>query len=324
MVSSRPTVVELFAGAGLFGSAFRDQGFRLIRAIERDPVAAETYSLNLGNHIEVADVTKTVPIGRCDVLIAGPPCQGFSTLGLRRPNDPRNNLSLEVIRWARILRPFVIAIENVAAFLESHQLQRIKRLLIRDGYHVDSFVLDAFDYGCPQHRRRSFTIANRRGIKLSHPRRTRSVETVREAWVGLPSKADGKNNHYSPQPSKIALARMRLIPAGGDKRDVMKKSPKLAAPSWWAVTGEVTDAWGRMRWDAPSNTLRTCLQNPSKGRYIHPNQNRVISLREAARLHSIPDEWAFAGLPTQIARQIGNSVPPRLGRAIARLIGCVL
>jgi len=111
-----------------------------------------------------------------------------------------------------------------------------------------------------------------------------------------------------------------MIPEGGDKRDIMRAAPELAPPSWWSFPGQLTDVWGRMEWDRPANTLRTCLQNASKGRYIHPEQERVISLREAARLHSIEDTWSFSGLPTQVARQIGNSVPPRLGRAVARCV----
>ncbi len=324
MLASRPTVVDLYAGAGLFSYAFKQAGFRIKRALEIDAVAAATYAANLGNHVEVADVAKSEPTGRCNVLIAGPPCQGFSTLGRRHAGDPRNRLSLEVVRWAETLRPNVIVIENVAAFLDSPVWRRVTQRLEGEGYQVDSFVLDAFDYGCPQVRRRSFTIANRHGRQVLPPRRRRNVQSVRDAWRGLPTQPNGENHHYAPEPSEIALARMRVIPSGGDKRDVMRRAPHLTPPSWWRLSCEVTDAWGRMEWDKPCNTLRTALQNASKGRYIHPEQHRVISLREAARLHSIPDKWQFVGLPTQIARQIGNSVPPSLGRAIARLVGRVL
>ena len=120
------------------------------------------------------------------------------------------------------------------------------------------------------------------------------------------------------------MARMRVIPPGGDKRDVMRAAPELAPPSWWKIRGEATDVWGRMLWDEPCNTLRTALLNASKGRYIHPEQDRVITLREAARLHSVRDDWRFAGTPYQVARQIGNGVPPALGRVVARAVmGCL-
>src|SRR5438045_2054847 len=102
------TIVDLFAGAGLFSYAFAAEGFTLVRAVEGDPRAAATYGRNVGGHIEIDDVRRASPHGRCDVLIAGPPCQGFSTLGRRCPTDPRNYLSLEVVRWARGLRPSVV------------------------------------------------------------------------------------------------------------------------------------------------------------------------------------------------------------------------
>jgi DNA (cytosine-5)-methyltransferase 1 len=320
MLNSRPTVVELFGGAGLFGNAFKQVGFNIIRAVEKDAVAAATYAKNVFHDVEVADIRKVTPTGRCDVLIAGPPCQGFSTLGRRNPNDPRNRLSWEVVRWSRKLRPKVVVIENVTAFLDSPNWRQITNAFKRDGLKVSSFILNAIDYGCAQIRERSFTFAHSTNSEIVSPRRRPSCNTVAEAWEGLSRRPDGKNHHYSPRPSAIALARMRVIPVGGDKRDVMKRCPQLAPPSWWHVSCEVTDAWGRMRWSEPANTLRTCFQNASKGRYIHPTQNRVISLREAARLHSIDDEWEFVGLPTQIARQIGNSVPPCLGRAVARSV----
>lgn len=324
MKLKRPTCVEIFAGAGLFSHAFQQVGFVMKRAIELDPIAAATYAQNVGYHIEVADVRRVTPSGKCDVLIAGPPCQGFSTLNRARLSDRRNRLCYQVLRWSRVLNPKVVVIENVPGFLCSPQWRRVSNDLSRDGYRVDSFVLDAFDYGCPQLRQRSFTIANRYGMQVSPPRRRKRLQTVREAWDGLPAKPNNKNHHYSPEPSEIALARMRVIPPGGDRRDVMERAPNLTPPSWWRLSCEVTDAWGRMEWDGPCNTLRTALQNASKGRYIHPEQDRVISLREAARLHTIPDSWTFVGLPTQIARQIGNSVPPALGRAVARRVAAIV
>jgi len=283
-------------------------------------VAAETYRRNVGDHIDVADLRRVRPEERCDVLVAGPPCQGFSTLGKRNPADPRNRLSLHVADWARELRPKVVVVENVAAFLRSTVWESLYRRLRRVGYEVKTFTLNALDFGVPQVRMRSFTIASRVGFCDIRPLRNRRELTVREAWRGLPAEPNGRRNHYAPEPSALARARMAVIPPGGDKRDIIRNAPKLTPPSWWTLCCEVTDVWGRIHLDRPSNTLRTAFQNPSKGRYIHPTQDRVISLREAARLQSIPDDWMFVGLPTQIARQIGNSVPPVLGRAVARSV----
>ena len=317
----QPRVIDLFAGAGVFSFAFADEGFQLVRAIEKDPFAAATYASNLGSHVDVKDVRQVRPEGECDVLIAGPPCQGFSTLGKRDIKDPRNRLSLEVARWAAVLEPRMIVIENVASFLDSPIWLVLARRLGALGYKMKSGVFNSLDFGAPQIRCRSLTFASRRAMPDLSPRRTRTDQlTVRAAWRGLPAVPDGQNVHSSPVPSQLALARMKVIPPGGDKRDVMRRAPELAPPSWWRVPGDVTDVWGRMEWNAPCNTLRTALQNPSKGRYIHPSQHRVISLREAARLHTIPDDWTFVGPPYPVARQIGNSVPPALGRAVAKAV----
>jgi DNA (cytosine-5)-methyltransferase 1 len=315
-----PTTVDLFAGAGLLSGAFATEGFELIRAIELDSVAAVTYRKNLGNHIEVGNLASLRPSGRCDVLIAGPPCQGFSTLGKRDPKDQRNLLSLRVADWAKELKPQVVVIENVAAFIGSPIWVRLRRSLRRQGYKIQALTLNAYDFGVPQIRWRSFTIASKIDVSYPEPVVRCGGRTVRDAWEGLPPEPSGKRNHYAPTPSNVALERMKVIPPNGDRRDVMRIAPELAPASWWNLRCQVTDVWGRMAWDSPSNTLRTAFQNASKGRYIHPEQNRVISLREAARLHSIPDSWEFEGYPTQIARQIGNGVPPALGRAVARAV----
>ncbi len=321
--SSKPTVVDLFAGAGLLSHAFTREGFDVQRAIELDPLAAETYRMNMGDHVECNDVTRTRAKHDCDVVVAGPPCQGFSTLGLMRQDDPRNSLGMHVVRFARASNASVVVVENVGAFLKSPAWERMRLAFVRADYEVTAFTLNAVDFGVPQTRVRSFTIASRIGVPTTPRPKRGDARTVREAFAGLKLEADGENHHYAPTPSKLALARIRLVPPGGDKRDILRRNPRLAPPSWTRLDhggAEATDVWGRMDWETPCNTLRTALQNPSKGRYIHPSENRVISLREAARLQSIPDHWRFAGKPYPIARQIGNSVPPLLGRAIARSV----
>ncbi len=311
-------MIDLFAGAGLFSFAFRQVGFALERAYEVERDAAATYRANLGERIEVRDLAHTKPEGRCDVLIAGPPCQGFSRLG--RCDDTRNGLSLLIPKWVRATKPSVVVIENVPQFVHTAVWRRLARSLARAGYIVSVWTLDAADVGVAQHRLRSFTFASLNGeITMTH--RRRPTPTVADAWHGLPRRPDGLNHHYSPVPSALALERMKHIPAGGDRRDIVRRAPHLAPPSWSTLRGnDVTDVWGRLRWHEPSNTLKTTLLNASKGRYIHPSQNRVLSLREAARLHSIPDSWCFEGRPYPVARQIGNSVPPALGRTVARAV----
>jgi len=322
--AARPRFVDLFAGAGLLSHAFAAEGFSPLRAVERDPVAAATCRENLGGVVEVQDVRRARPEGRCEVLVAGPPCQGYSSIGPRRSRDPRNLLCLEVVRWARAMRPLVVVVENVPRFLESPTWSLLAERLAALGYRVTSVVLEASDFGVPQHRVRSFTFATRAGTPVPEPPRLRAPRTVRDALADLSPRPDGRDLHHAPRPSPLALARIRLVPPGGDRRDILRRDPSLAPRSWLGLGSQATDLWGRLRWDRPANTLRTRFQNASLGRNLHPSADRVISLREGARLQSIPDGWRFLGLPTQVTRQIGNSVPPLLGRAVARAVRAAL
>jgi DNA (cytosine-5)-methyltransferase 1 len=316
----KPKVVDLFAGAGLLSHAFAVERFHVVRAIEQNTVAAETYRRNVGDHVQVEDIRTLTPSGECDVLIGGPPCQGFSTLGSRDKSDPRNRLTMQMAVWAEVLRPKVVVIENVPSFLASQHWVNLRLRFEALGYGVSSVVLNAAEFGVPQLRQRCFAFAARTDMTTVTARRRRRYTTVREAWDGLPSRPDGVNGHDARKPSPIALARMKVIPPGGDKRDVLRAAPHLAPKSWAKIGGQATDVWGRILWDEPSNTLRTALLNASKGRYIHPVQHRVITLREAARLQTIPDSWQFVGTPYQVARQIGNGVPLLLGRAVAKSV----
>jgi DNA (cytosine-5)-methyltransferase 1 len=306
----------LFAGAGLFGHAFASEGFAPRLAIEMDAVAAKSYAANLGDAIIVADARSASAGPRCDVLIGGPPCQGFSTLGKRREDDPRNALCLEMPRWARMTKARVVVVENVAAFLRSEAWEEMAGEFEMMGFEVEAALVNAKDFGVAQMRSRSITFASK--IGLPKIKRGGKKTNVKDAWEGLPDSPDGRNLHFAPVPSDLALARMKLIPYGGDKRDVLIQAPRLAPQSWLRTKNEVTDVWGRMRWDRPANTIRTSFLNPSKGRYLHPEQDRVITLREGARLQSIPDSYVLCGKPTQMARQIGNGVPVLMGRAIAQ------
>jgi len=313
------TFVELFAGTGLFGKAFIQEGFVPIQAVEFCAQAAATYRSNVGDHIKIGDVKTLSARGKADLLIGGPPCQGFSTLGKRDSSDPRNKLGLEMVRWAKESDAKVVVVENVGAFLGSTHYQVMRRKFEKLGYVVSSFILDAADHKVPQHRVRSFTIASKIGspeIPHSH----RPYITVREAFKNLP-RIDGKDTLHKSRPiSDLASARMSVLPANGGKKDIMLLAPELVPESWWKIPNQAVDVWRRMDWNKPSNTIRTSFINPSKGRYVHPVRNRVITLREAARLHSIPDDWKFHGTDTSVARQIGNSVPPLLGRAVARSV----
>lgn len=310
---------ELFAGAGLLGGGFKMAGFESVFAAELDDSAVSTYNENLDPVAEIWDITKVKPNLNYDVLVAGPPCQGFSTLGRRDPKDKRNDLSLYVFNWAKAHSPKVVLIENVPQFLESNQCSLLTKKFKSIGYEAVSWILNSEDYGVAQKRLRSFTIFSCIGLPTP-PRKSKKRLTVKDAFDGLSMVADGENFHISPIPTDLALKRIKLIPACGDKRDVMRQSPSLCPPSWIKMGNQAVDVWGRMAWDRPANTIRCSFQSASKGRYLHPVMNRVISLREGARIQGIPDSWKFYGNRTSIARQIGNGVPVPLAKAVASSI----
>ena len=271
--SDRPRAVDLFAGAGLLSYAFAREGFEISLAIESDRRAVETYRRNLGDHIVHGDIARIAPQGRCDVLIGGPPCQGFSTLGKRRMEDPRNGLAAHFVKWARELNPKIVVVENVEPFAMTDQGERLARQFRKLGYEVQVEVLDAATYGAAQRRRRSFTVGTKMGNVSISPLPHFGDATVRDAWRGLSRCPDGENSHYSPEPSLIARERMKLIPPGGGKADLMRVAPEICPPSWWRSRIELTDVWGRLRWDRPSNTIRTCFNKRVK-RQVHPPRSR--------------------------------------------------
>ncbi|WP_390630622.1 DNA cytosine methyltransferase [Roseiconus lacunae] len=316
---TKPTFVEIFAGAGLMSHAFIKAGFSPILAVELDERACHSYRNNIGDHIVCGDVCRISPPDSCDVLVAGPPCQGFSTLNRTRADDPRNRLCFEVIRWAKRMSPQHVVIENVAPFANSEICQSLLERLKRLGYASAVYILNAADFGVAQERKRTFLIASKFGSVEGMTFRHRSPVTIAEAWRELPNRRIDPQGGIYPLPSELALARFKVIPRNGDRRDILLHAPELAPESWFKLRpNDNTGVWGRMNRQSVSPTIRTCFQNPSKGRYIHPTRNRVITLREAARLQTIPDSWTFTGDRSSVTRQIGNGVPVKLAATVAR------
>lgn len=309
------TVGDLFAGAGLFSQAFTDEGAEVRFAIELDRNAAASYARNVGSHVRVASATDVGSAPSVNVIVAGPPCQGFSTLGRRDPKDVRNRLCLVVPHWAEHCQADVVVVENVPPFLDSAAWRKMRDALEAKCFEVTTWTLDAEDYGVPQRRRRSFTIASRIGLPQPPTRTSR-----RTAASAFHRTRRGDPMHVWPEPSELMRRRLELLPEGGDRRDLLEASPELCPPSWHRIGCQATDVWGRMDLHAPANTIRCDFQNPSKGRYVHPNEDRMISLREGARLQQIPDDWVMLGHRTAITRQIGNGVPLGLGQAVARQV----
>ncbi len=313
---------DLFCGAGLFSGGFLAEGFTPSFAIDLDHRAIATYNKNIDAVAIVGAVSAATIIPKIDVLIAGPPCQGFSTLGRRDLADERNQLSLSVPGIAARAGAKIVVVENVPPFLSSPSWAKMARLFRRYGYTVQTMIMNASDYGTPQNRERAFTVASKAGkVAVPNPTSAGNSPTVAQAFSNI---HENDPLHVWPQSSELALKRFSFIPPKGDKRDLVRLVPELCPSSWQTLGAQATDVWGRINASAPSNTLRCRFQNPSTGRYIHPTLDRVISLREGARLQGIPDGWTFCGDRTSIQRQIGNGVPVPLSRAIAREIKIVM
>lgn len=340
-------MIDLFAGCGGMTRGFVDAGFDPILAVESNLHAAATYAANFGeHHVRWGDIAavRDTAIPRADVIVGGPPCQGFSNLGSKDINDPRNSLWREYLRFVRVARPTMFVIENVDLFLGSGEFELLRTEI--DGYELTAGLLLAADFGVPQRRKRAIVIGSRIGpVPLPAPTHPRERwATVRDALRGVPELPPtnslpasaltvfgrdvpgtftARDLHLGRNPTPLSLRRYRHIPPGGGRFDL----PDELLPRCWREkpTG-TTDVMGRMRWDTPAPTIRTEFFKPEKGRYLHPqwepgeNGHRVdrpITHWEAARLQSFPDGFAWCGTKIEIARQIGNAVPPLLARAIA-------
>lgn len=360
-----PTMIDLFAGCGGMTVGFAQEGFRSRLAVEWDLAAAATYAANWGEaHTYWGDIAAlpNSDIPEVDVVIGGPPCQGFSNLGSKDVNDPRNKLWKEYLRVVEHARPKIFVLENVERFSRSSEFQMLheeaKHGIIQD-YELSWKVLLAADYGVAQRRPRTILIGSRVG-RIDPPRPTHARlphgeldpwSTVRERIAGLPERPSttelpeshveffgrrlpgtfkGLDLHFGRQPRPMSLERYDHVPPGGGRFNL----PDHLLPRCWREkpTG-TTDVMGRMRWDAPSLTIRTEFFKPEKGQYLHPQWdamnaenrvNRVITHYEAALLQDFPAHYLWCGTKTEIAKQIGNAVPAGLARAVARHIAVFL
>lgn len=373
---SQPTLIDLFSGSGGMTVGFTREGFNPLLAVEWDRYAAATYAANYGeDHVIPGDIAAVAnsSIPQADVIIGGPPCQGFSNLGLKSISDPRNQLWREYMRFIGVAKPKVFVIENVDRFHKSPEFQmlldEVDHGLLSD-YTIQSAVLNAADYGVSQRRRRTIVIGSRVGpIDLPAPTHAKQPEpgshmspwrTVRDVIADLPTRPDstelpesvtdffgepmpgvfkGLDIHFRRQPNELSLERYSYVPPGGGRFDV----PTELLPRCWREkpTG-TTDVMGRMRWDAPSLTIRTEFFKPEKGAYLHPqwvpgrqsrgddtrwikgdprkSVNRVVTHYEASLIQDFPADYLWVGTKTAIAKQIGNAVPSGLAAAIARHI----
>ncbi len=287
-------------------------------AVDADSDSIETYRFNFGEVAVCADVRRLVYKGLdADAVIAGVPCQGFLPLTRRsRRRDLRNGLFWEVLRALKEIRPGMFAVENVPQFLDWWSSGALISGARKLGYEVETRVMNAFDYGVPQVRRRAILLGSLNDeVSWPVPLPSRRRKTVREAIGDLPAEIPWQGMDRTTHCGRKVMKRIESIPIGGSRRDIPKG---LLPPCWRRHTTGTGDVMGRLSWDKPSVSIRTEFIKPEKGRYLHPEANRPITLREGARLQSFRDGFRFSGSMTSIARQIGNAVPPELAYGIAQ------
>jgi DNA (cytosine-5)-methyltransferase 1 len=319
------TFIDLFAGAGGFTLGLaRSGGERSSTAVDGDSDCAATLAVNFPEAGILCEDVREVAFDRTyDVLAAGPPCQGFSTLNKRRSGDDRNLLYSEILRCVEEVSPKIVVVENGARFLVTEKATALAAALRQRGYAVRSGVVNAADYGVPQRRLRALLTATRIGAAPPWPQPThgpatsRPHRTVADAFALLSTVPDGRNWHRQHSPA-TQLARIRSIREGGSRHDL----PVDLMFSCWRDLRGFNDVMGRLAWHKPAVTIRTEFFRPEKGRYLHPSEDRAITAREAARLQSFPDAFRFPEHQTltSVGRQIGNAIPPRLAEAIGRSI----
>ena len=342
------SAIDIFSGAGGLSLGLRAAGFHVLAAVENDVAAAKTYRRNLGEHLVEASVDDISPEkllaavglepGGCDLLVGGPPCQGFSVQRRGDDKDSRNQLVLRYLAFIETIRPKFFLMENVRGLMSKRGMRYFNRVLERAeeiGYVVHVAKLNAVDFGIPQERIRVFVVGKREregDVSFAFPKpliEPRNYRTVRSAIGDLPSPPDDGSPH--PQDplhfresrlSKVNLKRFRHIPEGGGRDDL---PPHLQLPCHRNnPSHRHKDVYGRMAWDSPAPTLTARFDSFSRGRFGHPVENRTITLREGARLQTFPDEFHFLGNREEIARQIGNAVPPLLAQLLGeQIIECL-
>lgn len=351
IVKNKPTALDIFSGSGGSGLGFLQAGFRILGAIELDPHSAETYERNLGVIVKKDDITKVSPqayikeLGlqskELDVLMGCPPCQGFSRMrNSKGAGDRRNGLIIRYLEYVEEFMPRFAVFENVPGITRTEHGRVFYTKLVGGlrglGYKLLERLVNAADYGVGQVRKRVIVIGGREGEYPPFPKRTHGDpnspeinqgildpwKTVREVigygkYPGLNAGENGEiggkyPNHIAPATGYKVLAFIEKVPKdGGSRKDVQKK---YWLPCHHSHDGHA-DVYGRMSWDRPSNTITTGCNNISKGRFVHPEQDRALSYREAAALQGFPDSFVFCG--KKVSTQIGNAVPPPLAYAIA-------
>lgn len=350
--SGRFKVVDLFAGVGGLSYGFsKNKNFEIVVANEYEKDIAKAYSLNHPNvkmltcdikELDALMLKKEIR-KNIDVVVGGPPCQSYSTLG-KRQNDDRANLFKEYSRIITILKPKLFIFENVKGLISMNKGKLIKEIeeeFNNIGYNVKYKILNAADYGVPQFRERVVLVGTKDKNKFEYPKITHGdmeglipYTTLEDALSDLPVLKSGeeknqyltspKNNfqkfvhdsdflteHISPKNGNHLIKLMEALPDGGDKNNL---------PEYLRPKSGFGNTYAKMWWKRPAPTITRNFSCPSSSRCIHPRDSRALSTREGARLQSFPDSYKFYGSISMKNLEIGNAVPPLLSVELAKQV----
>lgn len=332
--------IDLFSGCGGFSKGLEMAGHECLLGVDYQAAAVESFGKNHPrahaihmdiNKLSKSKLEKLIDFDEVDMVVGGPPCQGFSTVGRGDVNDTRNKLFQQFVRIVRLTSPKIILFENVTGMLAKKNEPVLKKIFAsfeRLGYQMDAHVMSADEYGVPSRRRRAI-IMGVKGGEPRFPKQSHGVKklpiTVKEAFSNLKTKNGNLYNHEVKSAglsNKLDEKRLKHIPAGGGiryEKDEKQYLPKrLRFEVDWETMNEKRFRQTRLQripWDVPAPTILT-----SRTSYYHPEENRYLTVREAAALQSFPNDFVFEGSLTAQFRQIGNAVPPILAKSIGREI----
>lgn len=352
-------VVSLFSGCGGLDLGFINAGFNVLWANDIVPEAVNTYRKNIGNHIHLGDISKIdlAEVPKADILVGGPPCQAFSLAGLRDPNDARANLIWEYIRLLKHVEPRAFLFENVIGLKSAKDetgnlvIEELRKAFKDIGYNISWEIVNTANYGIPQRRKRIFIVGTKSEVPFEFPTPTHNEEgnngllrwvSCIEAIGDLPLIQDGiEKTTYRTDPSSKYQSYMRTtseevnlhnfqtisafekqiipcIPIGGN---YMSIPVDIATPRILRLqeTGGRTTLYGRLHPDKPSFTISTYFNRITGGCHIHYEEDRIMSIREAMRFQSFPDNFRlFAKSKRAQHTMIGNAVPPLMAEVFAK------
>ena len=343
-------VIDLFSGAGGLSAGFyfkkKQKRFEGVLAIDNDKASTQTFNLNFGNHCITVDIEEWLlnnSVPQAEIIIGGPPCQGFSLLNRKRMGDKRRALWEPYMDVVEQSNASVFVMENVQGLLKSDEFQDILVRAKSMDFLVQHQLLNTADYGVPQTRKRAIVVGVKKGRIFGNLPFFPPPPTHNDPKMGflLPPWTDVKSAigdleepvgteirdvlppydlHFGRNPTEMSKKRYRAVPPGGNRFDLQKNAAEITPKCWLNKPRGSTDLFGRLWSDRPSVTIRTEFYKPEKGRYLHPVKHRPITHREAARLMGFPDDFIFTGSKIEIAKQIGNAVPPAFAEHLANYV----